>query len=237
MTPMGDREQVRAHLRTLSEAGIGYRRVAELAGVSHKSVYRILVGQTRPTGRMADALLAVSVEVGPAERWPDATGTRRRLQALATLGWMMREVSELTTADESGLGQIIMNRAFVQRTTEAQVRRIYDDLSMRIPPVSYGSKRARLRAAKRGWFPPLAWPDDVIDDPTGLPCLLPPVVAVEPELELAVQHLAAGHDINIDAGVRAEFVRRTAEWPIAKVAAVVRCHVSTVTVLRRRFAC
>jgi hypothetical protein len=58
---------VRDHIRDLMENGVGYRAVAELAGLPHKTIQRILYGhparQKPPTKRVrartAAALLAV----------------------------------------------------------------------------------------------------------------------------------------------------------------------------------
>ena len=52
--PYVDAEPVREHLRALAAAGIGHRRVGELAGVSSGSLSKILYGG-RGTGRRASA--------------------------------------------------------------------------------------------------------------------------------------------------------------------------------------
>jgi transcriptional regulator with XRE-family HTH domain len=108
----------------------------------------------------------------------DATGTRRRLQALAALGWSARAIAE-----RFGYSEVTVSGWFranlVSRRTVARIRGWYDELSMTPPPTrtraerySVGTTRGRARAA--GWHPPLAWDDDLIDDPNASP---EPVIA------------------------------------------------------------
>jgi hypothetical protein len=220
----------------LSAAGIGYRRVAELSGFTSKSVYRLLVGQTRPTAALAEAIMAITVDAGPAERWRDATGTRRRLQGLVSIGWAAKELAARTGSDESFCGQLLHHRVRVQRATAAAVAAVYEELSMLVPAESYGSMRARARGRKRCWFPPLAWDDNVIDEPDALPCLLPPLQPVDRGLELAVQHVVAGHDFEVTQPVRWEIVRRLPDARSSEVAELARCPVKHVSHVRRKLA-
>ena len=94
--PFVDAAPVRAHIETLREAGIGVDQIARLAGISSSHV-RELVPHAR-TGRRpiqrvrpetAQRLLAIAVtDANRASRsHVDATGTRRRLQALVAIGW------------------------------------------------------------------------------------------------------------------------------------------------------
>lgn len=121
----------------------------------------------------------------------DATGTRRRLQALACLGWSARMI-----ADRFGMAEVTVatwGRAErVSSRTAAKVARWYDELSMRIPePVTFAERIAvgatRGKAAARGWVPPLAWDDEVIDDPSAEPSM-PGVVDESDTLIRAALH-------------------------------------------------
>ena len=92
-----DADPVRAHLRELRADGLSLQRIAELSGVGQGTlsalVYRAPAGQPVPPARVrADTqrrLLAVRFDLASvaAGRRIDATGTRRRLQALTALGW------------------------------------------------------------------------------------------------------------------------------------------------------
>lgn len=105
----------------------------------------------------------------------DATGTRRRLQALAALGWSAREIAE-----RHGLHRDTVRWWYrmprVERATAVKVAAWYDEMSMMLPPMETSSERrsattTRGQARAKGWPPPLAWDDDMIDDPNAAPDL------------------------------------------------------------------
>lgn len=174
--PFTDAQPVRDHLAALAAAGIGTRRVAELAGINRKTVLSLLNGRrgnppgTRIRRETADAILAV--EPGPAEIAPkaivDGTGTARRIQGLCCIGWSLNQQARR-------IGWLVSNYALVAKghpVTAATARLIaglYDQLSMTPAAPGYSSTRARKFAAGKGWAPPLAWDDDTIDDPRARP--------------------------------------------------------------------
>jgi hypothetical protein len=82
------------------------------------------------------------------DRPVDATGTRRRVQALA------RRLAG---------GQVPPD--FADR-----VRRLYDQL-WNVTPVGLAADRARAAARRFGWVSPLAWDDHEIDVPAATPDL------------------------------------------------------------------
>jgi DNA-binding CsgD family transcriptional regulator len=94
----------------------------------------------------------------------DATGTRRRVQALVRIGWPMKELA-------GRLGVSFQNvydyttRDKVRRSTAAKVAGLYDELSMLPGP----STSAAKRALAKGWPPPLAFDDENLDDPAARP--------------------------------------------------------------------
>jgi hypothetical protein len=99
----------------------------------------------------------------------DATGTRRRLQALATAGWSAQVIADLLgVGPKTHICRIRAGaRARVLRSTAQRVQALYDELWDRPGPSLY----ARNYAAKRAWALPLAWDDDTIDDPAAAPNL------------------------------------------------------------------
>lgn len=212
---------VRLHLDKLrKEAGLGTRRIAELAGVS-----RTGVEGARRNERMYPYIAAAILAVQPREVLPrhlvDATGTRRRMRALVALGWSFRE-----QALNAGIAVDPYRRSAgvggVRLATARMVGDVYDRLSM-VRPDGRAAGWSRQFAHRCGWFPPLAWDDDRIDDPDALPCLLPPVRPCSRELELAVQHVAAGHDVEVTTAVRRELILRTSDRPMKVVAELARC--------------
>lgn len=102
-------------------------------------------------------------------RLVDATGTRRRIQALIALGYR-----HTILAVELGVSHdVIRKRSLapkVNRDTAEAVAAMYERLSMTCPVgrthhERVAISRARNLAARRGWAPPLAW-DDIDTDPT-----------------------------------------------------------------------
>lgn len=93
-------------------------------------------------------------------------GTRRRLQALAALGWSTTQL-----ADRLDRPATRISRWRSARTVSVEhaltVRSAYDALAMTPGP----SQQARRSALQRGWSPPLAWDEENIDDPTARPDL------------------------------------------------------------------
>lgn len=173
-----DPAPVLTHLRALQAAGLGARRIAELAGLRRTHITSLNRGRSRTTpdqpatkisARVAAAILAVPIPTNPADAAADgahidATGTVRRLQALVAIGYSTTElgarigVNATNTAHTMRAAQVTVRRA-------RQVAELYEQLS-HLPGES---TRARLRAQRRGWAPPLAWDEDAIDDPAASP--------------------------------------------------------------------
>ncbi|MCR1983997.1 helix-turn-helix domain-containing protein [Cellulosimicrobium cellulans] len=171
-----------AHLRVLMGAGLGWKRVAHLAGVAESSVYPLLYGRPdrnggkprtkiRPT--TAEKILAVPVPrlgalAGGAK--VDPTGTGRRVRALVAHGWSLTALADQTGIDHQVLRAVANNtRRFVVASSARAVRAAYDELWDLPVPESVGKTRALDRARREGWPPPAAWDDDAIDDPAALP--------------------------------------------------------------------
>lgn len=99
-------------------------------------------------------------------------GTRRRIQALLAIGYNLREIGPRIGSDPSSLSNIARDKfkTHVFPTTAEKLRGIYDELSM-LPPTMGDWRRGRSRtfAQKMGYVSPLAWDDETIDDPYGLP--------------------------------------------------------------------
>lgn len=183
--PLTDAEPVRQHIRMLSSYGIGWQRLCRLAGVPNGSVSRVLYGAPHegrsPSKRVrhttASKILAVRPtldRVAPGAR-VDATGTRRRLQALVANGWpQMRLGQELGIAHHRMIwGQI--RKDAVSADTARRVRDLYDQL-WNVDPAARGVAPRYVSQAKRiatanGWVPPGAWDDDYIDSPAAVPDL------------------------------------------------------------------
>ncbi|GAA1765800.1 helix-turn-helix transcriptional regulator [Streptomonospora arabica] len=170
--PWGDLDQVRTHIRHLRDTGVSMKRIAARAGVG-VSTLSYIMGPARLVQRgTADRILAVA----PDDRLKaaiDATGARRRVQALQALGYSGADLARAAgisrrtvTALSSPAGADA-----VLPSTAGRIARAYDELCMRPAADSKSARTMRTWAAKQGWLPPLAWDDDSIDDPGAVPDL------------------------------------------------------------------
>jgi hypothetical protein len=91
-------------------------------------------------------------------RTVDATGTRRRLQALAAIGWSTSEIERHAGVGHGVLVQVLNNRARVTITKRDLVAHLYARLAY-LPRQGGNAGRVRADAVRRGWPSPLAWND------------------------------------------------------------------------------
>jgi hypothetical protein len=180
--PFVDAEPVRAHLKTLSEAGIGRRRVTELTGVSGSTLKKILYGRPgagcAPTARIRPEIAAKILAVGPSpdalagHALVDATGTLRRLQAMIRRGWpQLHLAARLGMTPQNFSTMLGFNQ--VTAAKARAVRDLYQRLQNADPTDHGVSAHSRVRAANygtaHGWPLPAMWDDDAIDDPAAHP--------------------------------------------------------------------
>lgn len=212
--PYTPAEPVRAHVRALQAAGVPWRQVATAAGVSQATVNRLLFAKPA-TGRIrteaAEQIMAVtaSLETISGHVPIDATGTRRRLQALAANGWSGAKIAAYLGIDRTGATRMFTAERVAARKALA-VAELYDRLWDQAPPERdrfdrAASTQARAVAVARGWPPPLAWDDDTIDDPDARPhgAHRAPAV-VDP---IAVEQALAGRGGHLNPAERREAVR------------------------------
>lgn len=182
-----DAEPARQHVRRLGEFGIGQKRVSELAGVPYSTMWKLIYGdrarfagpskRIRPETERKILSVEATLDNVADGSLVDATGTRRRLQALVAIGWSQSKLGSRLGVDPTNMSAMIR----VQRIHPARaraVRALYDELWQTLPPRSghrdkIAYNRSRRFAAKHGWAPPLAWDDDEIDDPTAQPAGVP----------------------------------------------------------------
>jgi hypothetical protein len=205
--PFIDASPVRAHIETLREAGIGFERIAQLAGISSSHV-RELVPHAR-TGRRpiqrvrpetAQRLLAIAVtDANRASRsHVDVTGTRRRLQALVAIGWTQQAL-----AAELGRSTSSLTRSMTSETvtagTACLVGELYEHLWDKQPKHATNDELAAINAARalaasRGWPPPMAW-DNIAADPGPYSNTLEPTDELD---EIAIERAVAGDGMRLE---------------------------------------
>lgn len=163
-----DAQPLRDHVDALYAAGMSQWDITLAAGWKSRNALADAYRRAKVTPRTMARVLAV--QAPPASRrngYVDATGSRRRLQALAVMGWPTREIAaRLGNLDAQTYVYIANGRTkTIRRRTEQAIAALYDELWDQPGP----SARTRSIALRKGWLPPLAWDDDAMDDPAAEP--------------------------------------------------------------------
>lgn len=118
----------------------------------------------------------------------DPTGTQRRLQALAAIGWNNQRIADRLGWRWQNVRALACGTPqHVFKATADRVAAIYRDLCAQPGP----SAHARAAAARRGWLSPIAW--DNIDDPNARPQVDTGVGHTDDQVdEIAVERAARG---------------------------------------------
>lgn len=172
-----DAEPVRRHVAAVKASGLPYTSIAKIAQVSYSVLARLMYGAPAagrpPSARIrkehARAFLAVRPHQAVTEGRILAAGTVRRLQALACMGWPKPKIGEHAGMHPDYVGSLARGArgATVTVATAERVRDVYkrlwdaDPLADGVSPVK--AAQVRTMALKRGWQPPAAWDDDLID--------------------------------------------------------------------------
>lgn len=177
-----DAEPSRQRVQQLREQGYGLKTIAERTGVSHGGLTKLVYGiEGRPPSRRVTpdierrlrAFRPSTADLA-AGATLDACGTARRIRALVAIGW-----SQTKLADRIGMTLAPLNSIALGKQTRvtARVHRdvaaVYDEL-WNTPPTpadrwdATSITRAKKVATAHGWPPPMAWDDDLIDDPTAI---------------------------------------------------------------------
>lgn len=145
-----------------------------------------------------------------------ATGTQRRLQALAALGHTWARMGEALDMTASGAHHLATkNKAYLRATTAAKVNALYEAWSMTLPSETTSVERknasyARTVARKRSWAPPLAWEGLDIDDPATSPDHGGTDDDVDP---VVIERILAGDSTPAHTATPAERHLVVAAWP------------------------
>jgi hypothetical protein len=109
-------------------------------------------------------------------RWVSSLGVIRRRQALAAIGYGLRELEPYFGTSWRGVGNY-QSRERVHRSTYDRWVEVYDRLSMTPGPNALVKQHAR----QQGWAPPLAWDDDELDNPEARPARMPRAWRTRPD--------------------------------------------------------
>lgn len=232
-TGLVDAEPVREHVLKLGEFGIGYKRVAELAGFKSPTPVRTIIwGRQDPGPRYgemqkrikretAEKILAIEPKIenlGARQPVP-ALGAHRRVQALAARGWSLSKIGTRLGMEPSNFCSL-MKREQIGAASWLAIAALYDELWDQEPPHTdwhdAGAYTRALNLAKRrGWLPPLAW-DDIDTDP-------------EPEIDVVSQARASGDEVLDEV----DFLLEAGESPV-QVAAILGKKLGAIAKLAER---
>lgn len=166
-------DPIREHVNQLRAAGMGQKRIADLAGIPPHVIRSLLHNFSGhpPVSRLQAASAKAILAVQPDPRLllrRDPRGTRRRIQALSARGWTLSAMSRLLGMPVQGVHALLSVRWVTPETFE-RVRVLYEQLWDQEPPQGTPAERkaaayAKTVARKHGWVPPLAWDDIDWDD-------------------------------------------------------------------------
>lgn len=185
-----DAAPVLEHIQRLLANGWLVRQIKEASGVSASAIRYVLYGQPSISQDRARAILDIPIGPPPADPTvTDATGTVRRLRALACLGHTLDSITAETGISRWRLGRIITGK-FTEIDTDSarKIARTFRRLSMCRADNPHTIRRARAE----GWHGPLAWDD--IDNPacepeTAAPYEAAPKYERDPDRKREIEHL------------------------------------------------
>lgn len=160
-----------SHIRTLQRYGHNYQWIGRTAGVSPRTIWKLNTFHVDRCGAAIEAkILAVRPDfdsLADGHVIP-ATGVRRRIQALATLGWSQRELSRRLGLHPDNVSKFMESDGVMMRT-HRRVAALYDEMWNTPAPTETHNQRVQVsriknRARGLGWVPPMGW-DDIDTDP------------------------------------------------------------------------
>lgn len=214
---MTEAAPVRHHVEQLMAAGWTQAQISEASQVPPANIHKLYTeDQQKIANWRADAILAVEITAPPANnRRVDATGSRRRLQALRVLGHRRYDLADRLGITADRIKHITRGATrYVSPEEAAVIARLYRQLSTVLGP----SQQTATLAKKHGWHGPLAWDD--IDNPNE-----------QPDTEgllLVAKRRKAVIDLELVA-------RRTSQGRTAnQIAREIGCHKRSIVRARRR---
>lgn len=161
-----DSAPVLEHVQRLIANDWLVRQIADVSGVSMSAIRYVLYGQPTISRERAAAILDIPIGPPPPAKTDvtDATGTVRRLRALACLGHTLDTIGAHIHVSRWRLGRIITGTyTEIDTDTADKIASIYRQLSTRRGDNPHTIRRARAQ----NWHGPLDWSD--IDDPACKP--------------------------------------------------------------------
>jgi transcriptional regulator with XRE-family HTH domain len=239
-----DAAPARAHVKLLSQYGMGWKQVATVAGVSVTGVNTLMYGRSEAgrRGKMpalihkdkAAKILAVrpNIHVLAGGALVPARGTHRRVQALVRQGWTQSKLAKRLGINGSNFTRMMNADSVTARVHLAAVN-LFAQLWDQVPPhtehhdfIAY--TRATNYAKAHRWLSPLAWDDIDLDDEPAV--TEPDDTADETAIALAI----AGERVRLTPEERRIAIRELHAAHLSDIAIAKRLHCADRTVLRIR---
>lgn len=166
-----DATPARSHL-TLLRTTMSWSKIAEATGCDPRGMQLLLRGARTEINRTThNKILAAQPAATPSPGvYIDATGIRRRLQALGAIGYSCIYLANRIHTSDARLYLIASGKQPTVRYVLARrVIAVYDDLSDTPAPQGRSRTRAIRNAEAKNWASPATWDDDTIDDPNAHP--------------------------------------------------------------------
>ena len=159
-----DAQPLKDHVEMLMASGMSFRAIALTAGYTSRNA----LADSMTRSRVRPATMARILAVNPKrdnrrDGYVDATGSRRRLQALAVNGYSTRYLAARLGHKHAATIQHITSgkTPTIRYRTMDAIRDMYEELWDK----PGGNARSAAIATSKGWLPALAWDDDLIDRP------------------------------------------------------------------------
>lgn len=195
-----------AHVMKLRELGWSWDRLAKDGGVCNSP---LILQRKRLQARKAYGILSIPLpdEVcsNGALTVPNV-GPRRRVRALAAIGYSQYELADMMNMDQRNLSREIgEHKDTTSPLLAAKIARLFRELQA----TPGANARARKLAQSRGWPPPFCWDEDEIDNPLAKPTRMRPETKHSPDWYVEYRELKELGITNDEAAKRMGIARST----------------------------
>lgn len=236
---------VREHIKALQTAGMPVSALTKRLNLTPTAFDHMMCGRNGVLSQQVRRETAEAVM----SYWPtladfpdmsriDATGTRRRVQALMRLGWPQRAMAQHAGIRERQLSHVLQGERLTARMARV-VAGVYDDLWNKTPEhhgvTLHAAHQTRVTALRRGYVGPLAWDDDTIDDPSAAPLVDAPEPSETESGENALARFLMGESVRLGPAERGEALTYLMEWTDLTVEQIAARLESTPTAVDRKW--
>lgn len=168
-----DATPARQHLAHLRKT-MTWAQIADASQVEPRTLQLLGAGRQQVIRRGTLARIKAVKPLPPSApgHYLDATGCRRRLQALRVLGYSAKALAEVVGTAETRIHLICSgSQPTVRFLLASRIFAAYENLSAAPAPEGRSSTMARRCAEANGWLGPAWWDASEIDDPDFVPAI------------------------------------------------------------------